>query len=109
MAQIRVATLVSSLKHTSTSKNGSILISASIALWADCGHALTILSYPVGTGHEARIKLPDVDAGDGLQDIVKISRADPQTAGAHSDGEELVPDAEARNPEQEPRRRDAAA
>jgi hypothetical protein len=31
----------------------------------------------------ARIKLPDADAGDGLQDIVKINRANPQRAGAH--------------------------
>jgi hypothetical protein len=31
----------------------------------------------------ARIKLPDADAGDGLQGIIKINRANPQRAGAH--------------------------
>jgi hypothetical protein len=31
----------------------------------------------------ARIKLPDDVAGDGLQDIIKINRANPQRAGAH--------------------------
>jgi hypothetical protein len=31
----------------------------------------------------ARIKLPDADAGDGLQGIIKINGANPQRAGAH--------------------------
>lgn len=28
-------------------------------------------------------RVPDADAGDGLQDIIKINRANPQRAGAH--------------------------
>jgi hypothetical protein len=31
----------------------------------------------------ARIKLPDADAGDGLQGIIKTNGANPQRAGAH--------------------------
>ena len=57
----------------------------------------------------ARIKI-DFDSAAGADaDLIKINRANPQRAGAHKRWRGAVPDAEARNPDQGPRRRDAVA